>query len=683
MRPFVLRTSGGNCVMAIEFNCPHCLTSYRLKDEFAGKKATCKNQSCRKVLVVPQPGGSIGPTIAELGGIAPEANGRKDDTPLPKNQDDIEAAALAALTEAPKEEKAAADQAIPVTCDYCGHQWTEPLAKAGKNVLCPDPECRRQVKIPVPKEKKADDWRDAASRPSLAKENFEKPADVVDAQAKVVSKEAWEKGGGAEQYLEPIPLKRKIFFGLLIATPIIALIAGIAYFWQSSWEEGQNQLMVDAEAQFNELGKSELSPAEQELYSAILNMAAGEYILRQGTVSAEELKMALDYFTKARDSLRVAATKDDPKRPSAGERNALACELALLTLELGGTAEQVQEESRYPWVPDIGAARDGRLRRRTFTVHEELQRTFQLLFSVEFDLKSSLLRRMARSLSHRGPDALALIDQIPVMLCPDPEKPEALAVLAVEIYRHDPSSTVARDMANDLKTRLSGPGGRSPTPASAETLWKILGIEKTPMIAAEPPKAPNQPVSEAARLAYVGLHLLRNQQTEALELARRPSNSSQSQNVEQLRGLTLYAEWAQDPGPAFDLAIPIIGRHKKGDFPPPPYVVYRLVQLAAGAGKTEQATKLADSLNDEGLKIWAKAEIVRESKPPIDASTVTAPDNPKDLRAGHAWSHLWLARNNTRISDDRSKETSAIATWQKGTLQPFGLAGIALGLRDQ
>ncbi len=655
--------------MAIEFNCPHCLTSYRLKDEFAGKKATCKNQNCRKVLVVPQASAvPAAPTIAELGGIAPDANGKHDDTPMPKNQEDIEAAALAALSESVQEAKASGDQVIAVTCDYCGRQWTEPFAKAGKNVLCPDPECRKTVKVPVPKDKKPDDWREGGNRPSLAKENFEKPADVVDAQAKVVSKEAWEKGGGAEQYLEPIPLKRKIFFGLLIATPIIALVAGIVYFWQSSREEGQNQLMADAEAQFNELGKSQLPPVEQELYSAILQMAAGEYILAQDKIPAEELKKALDHLTKARDHLRVAATKG----PST-ERNALACELALVTLALGGTAEQVEAESRYPWVPDVGGARHARLNTRSDTVHGELQRTLQLLHPVEFDLKSSLLRRLARDLARRGPEALSLVEHIPVMLCPEPERPEALGILGVEIYRVDPNSAFARQAAGDPK------GSRNPPP-SVVMLREVLGIDKVQPL----PKSPNQGISEAARLAHAGIFLLRNQQAEALEVARRPALGGQSQNVEQLRGLTLYAEWSTDPGPAFDLAIPIIGRHKKGDFPPPPYVVYRLGQLAAAAGKTEQAQKLADTLNDAGLKEWARAEIVKQStKAPIDASTVTAPDDPKNLRAGHAWSHFWLARNNTRLSDDRSKEVSAIAAWQKGTIQPFGLAGIALGLRDE
>jgi hypothetical protein len=48
--------------MAIEFNCPSCQLHYMLKDEFAGKQATCKNPHCRHVIIIPQP---IPPTSDE------------------------------------------------------------------------------------------------------------------------------------------------------------------------------------------------------------------------------------------------------------------------------------------------------------------------------------------------------------------------------------------------------------------------------------------------------------------------------------------------------------------------------------------------------------------------------------------------------------------------------------------
>src|SRR5438552_8505795 len=148
--------------MAIEFNCPFCDFAYRgrhaLKDEFAGKKATCKNGMCRKVITIPQAGTAT---------LSP------GDTPPPNPPIDVEAAAMSALADNPTE-AAAGSQAIPMTCEFCGHKWAESVAKAGKNVLCPNPECRQRMKVPVPKDHTPADWRTGGHRgPSLAKENFE------------------------------------------------------------------------------------------------------------------------------------------------------------------------------------------------------------------------------------------------------------------------------------------------------------------------------------------------------------------------------------------------------------------------------------------------------------------------------------------------------------------------------
>src|SRR6185436_14726352 len=103
--------------MAILFDCPHCKEPYKLKDELAGRKATCKNPDCRKQITIP----------------------------IPPSQEELEAAALSVLAdetqkqkEQEKEAVAPAEKGIAVTCSYCGHNWTEPMSKAGKNTLCPN-----------------------------------------------------------------------------------------------------------------------------------------------------------------------------------------------------------------------------------------------------------------------------------------------------------------------------------------------------------------------------------------------------------------------------------------------------------------------------------------------------------------------------------------------------------------
>jgi DNA-directed RNA polymerase subunit RPC12/RpoP len=147
--------------MAIEFDCPHCGHHYRLKDELAGKAAACKN--CRQKIVIPQP-----VTVP-------------DDDPPPAPVD-VEAAAVAALSDAPKDEEDPSKKLIPVECNYCGEKWTEPLTRAGKNTLCP--ECRQRVKIPEPKDETYD-WRQTRTKgPSLAKENNQKLEGVQDASSR-------------------------------------------------------------------------------------------------------------------------------------------------------------------------------------------------------------------------------------------------------------------------------------------------------------------------------------------------------------------------------------------------------------------------------------------------------------------------------------------------------------------
>ena len=69
--------------MAIAFNCPHCDFAYRLKDELAGKRATCKNPECRKLITIPTP-----ITVPD------------DDAPVP-DAAALEAAALSALADEP------------------------------------------------------------------------------------------------------------------------------------------------------------------------------------------------------------------------------------------------------------------------------------------------------------------------------------------------------------------------------------------------------------------------------------------------------------------------------------------------------------------------------------------------------------------------------------------------------
>jgi hypothetical protein len=673
--------------MAIVFNCPNCQFPYRLKDELAGKRATCKNPDCRQVIVIPAavtvPASDIGPTIASLGGMAPPTNG-KDHTPPPKIPPvDIEAAARAALSDTQAAEEKAAEEAIPVVCEYCGHKWTEPLAKAGKNVLCPEPECRQRTKVPIPKKADTENWRESGSnKPSLAKENFEKPADVVDAEAKIVSREAWQKGGGAEQELEPIPLSRKLKFGLPILGIVLGLVFGVVYWTQSRTIAKEHRLVDEAITEYAG-STGELAPAEVPLGSAMIEMLAGEFALHEAVrlKEAKELQLALGHFAKAREEVRLAVAKHD-KKTATTIPYVIGAELALATLGLGGTDEQVREGVRILWVPEE-TKKALRVNEKRIDVHTELQRTLSILLPADFDLKAVLARRLTRQLVKLN--QTALLSELPVLLFTPAEQPEARAIVALEVYRADKGAEKVRTIATELKGQLEkGTGKANPFPASAQTLWLALPLEKAPTITpATSPQATLVP--DPSRMAYVGLYLLQNKPDDAVALARRPGSIGG-----QLRALALCADWSTDPSPALDAAQAVLAAQKgKKDGPtPPPLVVLQLAQLAAAAGKADMAKGFADTLTDEGLKAWARGDAIRfgstpENTSPLDEATAELPDDLRKLRAGNAWGRIWVARHNTRLSGNRGKETKAIDKWSKGTVHPFGLAGVALGLKDR
>lgn len=636
--------------MPIAFDCPYCHTPYRLRDELAGKRAKCKNPACGQLLAIPQPN-VAGP---------PGANGK----PKPPSSAEVEAAALAALADEAREEAPAA-ATIAMTCVACEHKWTEPVEKAGKNVLCPD--CQTRQKVPIPKDPSKRDWRAGPEGPSLAKQNFEQPADVMNAEAKLVSGEALKKAGATNEEFEPIPLKRKAMWAAVVLAPLL-LVGGGVWYGLKAWKgRGQDRFMEQALAGWEADGK-ELPPAEQPVCAAVLHLAAGEYELAQDRDRGKALERAASHFVKARAALQQAPAKDDPRRTTGPERAAAAAELAVAQVALGGTDADVNDSARYRWVPEV-VNRPLRANEKPKTVHEELSRTLPLLQAADPDLKLAVLRRLARPLVKAGQAGLAA--DLPVMLFADADKAEARAWVALETFRLEPASDRPRQVADELRGQLEKGAGGGP---AYQLLSKVAGPEKGPA----PTPLPGQ-LNEPGRLALIGHLLLTDRAAEALEVARRADATPGGR----LRGLILYAEWGPDPGAAAEAAAGFV----KKDAGAPPFAVLRMVQLAAAAGKADAARALAEAIADEGLRAWARGEVIRCGSTPsasarAEDDAAEAKDNPKDARAGQAWGRFWLARHNTRVSGDGGKEGAAVNLWPAWA-KPFGLAGIALGLKDR
>jgi hypothetical protein len=635
--------------MAIEFDCPHCQHHYKLKDELAGKTATCKN--CRRKIVIPN-----AVTIP-------------DDTPLPTPLDAeaAEAAALAALNEEAQPQEDAAQKVIPVECPHCSHKWTEPLERAGKNTLCKNPECKQRIKIPEAKDDAPLDWRQKRTKlPEGAKQNFEKLEGVQDAgEVKQLSHETVKKTL-LEDEIEPRPLKQKVMFVLLGLGLIASAVFGVRYMMQSRTEGKEDRLMQEAQEEFTR-GAETYAKDEQQLLSAVQYIAAGEHAVRHDT--KDKLKEALDQFARAREALQ--------RTGAAPARNAVCGELAVALLVLGGSEQQARDQVRIRWTEEtVGKYRPNE---HVFNVLEELRKTLGLVPGVDADFRTHLARRLTRELVKRGQAGLA-IKLIPLALFSKAEQPEAEAAVALEVNRAERGAPTVLAAAKALKDR---PLGDLKTAPSAQILFSVLKTEQAPLLF--PPPAPGTgAVTDLQRYAYTGTYVLDGKPDEALKLALRTSSTPDAQ----LRALTLCADWAVDPGPALDAALGIVAAHKNPkEVKVSPYFALRLAQIAAASGKHEQAKQFALAIPDESLRAWALGEIVRTRlaaapKEKGDEGWVELPDDPKKVRAGHAWARLWIARQNTHISGDRAAEVKAVSAWPS-SVAPFGKAGVALGLQDK
>lgn len=632
--------------MAIEFNCPHCQYQYRLKDEYAGKSATCKG--CRQKITIPQP--ITVPPDTQLTAAELEAR---------------EAAALAALADEPaKVEQQEAAKLIPVECSYCGHKWTEPITRAGKNALCPNPECRQRIKIPEPKDEGQYDWRQTKTKgPSLAKDNQQKLDNVQDAgAAQIVSGTALKEAGADGVEYEPRPLKQKVMFAVVAVGLVAAVVFGTMYAFRTRTEVKDDRTMEDAQKELA-AGAADLPKEDAAAFTALMHMAAGEHAVRHP--DPKKVKEGMDLFAKAAGALRTAAPTPT--------RQAAVAELAVAMLTMGGTEEQAREHLRLRWMPDAKLAT--RPNERVFTVFEELGKVLDIVSGADPEYRSQLARRLARELIKRGQTTLA-VELLPRALFPQPEQPDARAMIALEVFRADRSSDVPRKVATELVARAADLQ-KAPSP-SAQTLFLVVKPDKAPTVV--PP--PGGAVLDSSRYAYVGFHVLEGREPDALKLAL-----ANGRPESQVRALTLLADWAADPGPALDAAAGVVAANAGPKTPLSPWSVARLAAVAAEKGRAEQAKAFADKLSDEGLKAWAKADGFRARlaagpKDKADESAADAPDDVRKMRAGHALARLWLARHNTRLSGDRNAEVAAANKWT-APLSAFGKAGVALGLQDK
>jgi hypothetical protein len=619
--------------MPIDTTCPHCTKPYKLKDELAGKRVTCGNPTCRKPFTVP----------AAREPVAAKAPPRAD----------ADAVAAAALADDPD----TAPQVVVMTCDLCEHKWEEPWEKQGKNVLCP--ECRHRQKVPV---QKKEEWR-GGGKPSLARQDkLEGAVGTVD--QKFVSGEALKKAGVIVEDIEPRPKWHYFAAVGAVAALMVGVYLGVKTVRGSRDAGRQDKFMAEAMQELAE-AKEGLPDAEAPLFRAAGRIAAGEFAARQNDPA--KLKAAIEHFSKARAELAAA--------PSGIGRTLLVGELAAAQVALGGSEDDARGGTRIRWQPTASAK--AKVNEKTFTVAEELAKSMEVLQlpnrTPPVPERQQAGRRLARALAAAGqPELLASALQ-PAFS--GAELPEALAMAGLEVLATS-GGEAAKPVAAALRERIGLDMAASP---AVQALLQADNPDDKTLPFPAPPTGRGS-VGDAARLAFSALYAAQKKPAEALELARQGGTTGN--RGRRAEALAAVAELSDDPAPAVQAAADIVTTEgKPGDLGVTDLVLLRLARQAARATLADKADVFVTAIGKDDAKAWARLEAVRAAQA-TDESAAEVPADAKDLKVGHALARLAVARQAAKATGDTSV-TVRYDGWGRGTIRPFGYAGLALGLQDR
>lgn len=634
--------------MPIDTRCPACQTAFRLKDEFLGKKVKCPKKDCQKPFVV-QP---VEPAPKPKAAPAP----KKSAADLEREAEEL---ALAMFGESTA---VAVDTSKPVAmvCASCDCKFEVTSDKRGKNVICP--ECGFRQKVPELKVEKKADWRDPnANRPSLAR-GEEVPDDLREQQTRQASTRSLEEAGVIKEEVEPLPLAVKLQRIALGLGVLAAIAFGVMYFLQSRSEGKEQKYMDDAVAEAEKVTDDGMTKGQAPLIKAVLMMSAAEFALRND--SPEQRKLAVDRFSAAR---QLAADQ-----PASAERNAVLGELAALLPKFGGDEEQIGKEFRLRWQP-AGRGAGAQLSAGPTDVQTELKRCLAALLQsgAELEFRLFVARRVARELV-KGGHADTLLDILPQGFLPN-EVPEAYAHIGLILHREG-NPAAAKGVAEQARQLMAG----NPS-FSTQVLCEVAGITLKAEEKAFSVQGGGQ-LSYNNRMYGAVLNAVNKDANAAVAVASRDG-----QPDDKLRALAAVADWADSPADAVAKADAVLtgeGKGKSGARAS----LHRLAIAAARGGNGDAADRFVAGIEDDGLRAWAKADVVRAKAEAGKQKADTAQLEPQmekiKIRAGNAWAAVGVARHNASSTGDQSA-AKEYGGWSENTFKAGGLAGLALGLQDR
>jgi hypothetical protein len=620
--------------MAIKFNCPQCKKEFIVKDNLAGLRRACP--ACKKMLTVPAPNSA------------------------PANVEEFAAAALADKPEEAAPVKEA--ESIEFVCSYCDTKVAVAADLAGKQTSCP--ECRRIVKVPLPKKADPKDWRKVDSRlPAGARRDVEPaPEGAWDARAVgTVSREALLEADAVPQVKPKRTWKQWTRIGVTAGAfaGVVALIVLFILNYRAS----------TLHARLLALALDGLEDSKDKLAAAELFRAAGEYQLRAQTPNASAASIL---FGQAHRAATLPANLAHRYEPDCLLIDLLRSEVNLGSSESAEIAlREIQDNKRIKWDPDA---------------QRLMNQTFQNLRVPEARAEALLL--ITRELADRHQDkrrSRPWASQFP------DQTPDLLAELGLEILRtsKDPKEIAeAKDLAGQASQPFqphppANPAEpqkkKPPLPASLIALWVVLDQQEQAQKLIGTSE-PGKPVDPAVVLGLADGFARKGEWEQANQALE---HALQANQLPVLVALAAVALDTRDLGKA----IGYLQKAFAAAASDPklqelsPWLLYRLVRLGVKAGMEDEAVALAKKISDGDLRGRAQLAILNERLDKLSQVVDEGPlqivdkDTPAHGLALEAW-----ARHNARWGGTAVQKS--VDAWPSETDRRFGYLGLLLGLRD-
>ncbi len=575
--------------MPIRLECPNpdCKVKLAVKEHLAGKRVPCPK--CKQPLLIPAPV-------------------------------DVEALAAAALGDEPQAEQNGS-ATIDFTCPFCDEEVHVPRELGGKQAPCPNPECRRIIKVPMPKDERPDDWRNLKrTGPSGARENVEAPRldGAWDTSRSTVSGEALVEAGAVKEEKPPVTPAQWARRGAFAAVAVVVLVVGVVgarwYFASSRLQSLLEQALSYADAGSN------LAPERK----GAIERLAGEYYLevKQPDNAKRALMRARAHFS--------AVT-------SAGERDAGLREVALTQTRL-----------------------------KTDRLQDDLRKTLDLMLDGEAKL-IALRDILGRLLTDNRKDVA-----VPLGLTYGSVATPPPAVGGKGDPDEEPGDGVPKAQPPAGENKPAGPPP-AVSPLASQRIAVDLAVDpsrKASAVKDYPADLKTAP-DPVARQGYAEGLARQDRYEKAVELANAPGEP-----VDRLRTWLALADIAAEAGKTDQAgryageALKVFeGELKRAKVSP--WLAWQLARALARGGNEAKAKELADAVPDPAVKGRAQLELFVQKGNPADLDAAVSDHQSLEYALG-----LAFVIRRAGAPGEEPRELSE-------EVRPFVLLGEALKLKAQ